>query len=85
MKGKGIRSDFTVTDSGKDTKITASTRPPSTAHHQYAPTSRTSAQLVDETPSSSTLYKAGEDDEARQLFPTPAALGAHRDRRRVLR
>ncbi len=89
MTGKGIRADFTVTDSGKDTKITGVDQATiDAATTQYAAYVKDQAQqLVDQPPrSSSTPTRPVTTSEARELFPAgPQLLGAHRDRRRVLR
>ena len=71
MTGKGIRSKFTVTDSGKDTKITGVDQATiDAATSQYAAYVKDQAQqLVDETTAFTTAYKAGEDDKARKMFP----------------
>jgi len=71
MTGKGIRSDFTVTDSGKDTKIAGVDQATiDAATSQYAAYVKDQAsQLVDQTQQFVTLYKTGKDDEARALFP----------------
>ncbi|MET0998061.1 MAG: iron uptake system protein EfeO [Marmoricola sp.] len=71
MAGKGIRSDFEVTDSGKDTKITGVDQATiDAATSQYAAYVRDQAgTLVTETEKFVAAYKAGEDDEARKLFP----------------
>ena len=71
MTGKGIRSEFTVTDSGEDTEITGVDQATiDAATSQYAAYVKDQAsQLVDQTEQFITLYKAGNDDEARALFP----------------
>lgn len=71
MTGKGIRSDFTVTDSGKDTKITGVDQADiDAATTQYAAYVKDqSSQLVDETTAFVTAYAAGQDDKARALYP----------------
>ncbi len=71
MTGKGIRDDFTVTDSGKDTKITGVDQATiDAATSQYAAYVKDQAQqLVGQTEEFTTLYKNGQDDEARKLFP----------------
>jgi iron uptake system component EfeO len=71
MKGQGIRSDFTVTDSGKDTAIKGvdqATIDAATAQYK-AYVEDQSQQLVDQTTEFTTLYKNGQDDAARKLFP----------------
>jgi iron uptake system component EfeO len=71
MKGEGIRDAFTVTDSGEDTKITGVDQATiDAATTQYAAYVKDqSQQLVDKTTAFVTAYKAGQDDEARSLFP----------------
>ncbi len=71
MKGEGIRDAFTVTDSGKDTEITGVDQATiDAATSQYAAYVKDQAQqLVDQTTAFATAYKAGQDDEARSLFP----------------
>ena len=71
MKGKGIRSAFTVTDSGKDDTITGVDQTMiDQANTQYAAYIKDQSQeLVDQTTEFADLYKAGKDDEARALFP----------------
>lgn len=71
MSGEGIRSDFTVTDSGKDTQIKGVEQATiDQATSQYAAYVKDQAeQLVDQTTAFVTAYKAGQDDQARALFP----------------
>jgi iron uptake system component EfeO len=71
MAGKGIRSAFTVTDSGKSTAIKGVDQAAiDAATSQYAAHVRDqSQQLVDETTKFTDAYKAGDHDEARTLFP----------------
>ncbi|MCW2848639.1 MAG: PbrT family lead (Pb2+) uptake porter [Marmoricola sp.] len=71
MVGKGIRSKFTVTDSGTSTKITGVDQATiDAATSQYAAYVRDqSQQLVDETTKFAAAYKAGDDAEARTIFP----------------
>ncbi len=71
MKGQGIRDAFTVTDSGKDTKIEGVDQATiDAATSQYAAYVKDQTQqLVDATTEFTTLYKNGQDDEARKLFP----------------
>ncbi len=71
MAGQGIRSAFTVTDSGKSTKITGVDQTTiDAATSQYAAYVRDqSQQLVTETTRFADAYKAGDDQEARRLFP----------------
>ncbi|CUR59657.1 conserved exported hypothetical protein [metagenome] len=71
MTGEGIRSDFTVKDSGEDTTIEGVTQEAiDQATTQYAAYVKDQASLlVEKTEQFVTAYKAGEDDEARKLFP----------------
>jgi iron uptake system component EfeO len=71
MKGQGIRDAFTVTDSGKDTEIKGVDQAAiNQATSQYAAYVKDQSQeLVDQTTEFATLYKNGEDDNARALFP----------------
>jgi iron uptake system component EfeO len=71
MKGKGIRDDFTVEDSGKDTKITGVDQATiDQATSQYAAYVKDQARtLVTETEKFADAYTAGEDDKAREMFP----------------
>jgi len=75
MVGSGIRSDFTVTDSGAD--LTASGDDAllvKTANTLYAAYVRDQTeQLVAVTNQFVALYKAGNDDEARALYPSARA------------
>ena len=71
MKGKGIRDDFTVEDSGKDTQITGVDQAAiDQATSQYAAYVRDQARtLVTETEQFTAAYEAGQDEKARTLFP----------------
>ena len=71
MTGKGIRTAFTVTDSGKDDGIQGVDQTAiDTATSQYAAYVRDQAQqLVGKTKAFTTAYQAGQDDRARALFP----------------
>ena len=71
MKGQGIRDAFTVSDSGEDTKIEGVDQETiDAATTQYAAYVKDQTQqLVDATTEFTTLYKDGEDDKARELFP----------------
>ncbi len=71
MTGKGIRSDFTVTDSGKDSKISGVDQADiDAATTQYAAYVKDQTQeLVDQTTAFTQRYKAGADEKARALFP----------------
>jgi iron uptake system component EfeO len=71
MVGKGIRADFTVADSGKDTSIKgvdAATIEAALAQYSSYVKDQTS-QLVPLTSEFVAAYKAGDDDKARTLFP----------------
>ena len=71
MSGKGIRSDFTVTDSGKDTKITGVDQETiDAATTQYAAYVKDQSQeLVDQTTEFVDAYKSGDAAKAKELFP----------------
>jgi iron uptake system component EfeO len=71
MTGKGIRTKFTVTGSGKDAVISGVDQATiDQATSQYAAYVKDQAQqLVDETTAFTGAYKAGQDDRARALFP----------------
>jgi iron uptake system component EfeO len=71
MKGKGIRNDFTITDSGKDTKITGVDQTEiDAATTQYAAYVKDQSQeLVDQTTEFLDAYRSGDDEAARKLFP----------------
>ena len=71
MTGKGIRTDFTVTDSGEDTEITGVEQADiDAATTQYAAYVKDQAsQLVDQTTAFVTAYAAGDDAKARALYP----------------
>ncbi len=71
MKGKGIREDFTVTDSGKDSAIKGVDQSDiDAATAQYAAyVEDQSQQLVDQTAAFVDAYKAGDDEKAKELFP----------------
>ncbi len=71
MRGQGIRSDFTVNDSGEDVQITGVDQATiDQATTSYAGYVRDQAsQLVDQTTLFVNLYTQGKDDEARALFP----------------
>jgi len=71
MTGKGIRSKFTVTDSGRSTAIKGVDQATiDAATSQYAAYVRDqSQQLVDETTKFAAAYKAGDDAQAREIFP----------------
>ncbi len=72
MAGKGIRSEFTVTESGEDLSIQGVDEADITAAEtQYAAYVRDQAQeLVDATEEFLQAYEGGEDDLARSLYPT---------------
>lgn len=71
MKGDGIRSDFTVTDSGEDVGIDGVDQATiDAATSQYAAYVRDQARtLLGQTQAFVAAYEAGEDDKARELFP----------------
>jgi iron uptake system component EfeO len=71
MVGKGIRSAFTVTDSGKEDDIEGVDQAAiDQATDQYAAYVRDqSEQLLDMTDQFVTAYKKGDDVEARRLYP----------------
>ncbi|KNX39218.1 PbrT family lead (Pb2+) uptake porter [Luteipulveratus halotolerans] len=70
MVGKGIRSAFTVTDSGNDTELTGDDKAlAQTAGSQYGSYVKDQTeQLLTKTQSFVSLYKAGKDDQARALY-----------------
>jgi iron uptake system component EfeO len=71
MTGEGIRADFTVTDS--DEAVTVSddeAQLVEDAQTNYAAyVEDQSAQLLEKTTEFAELYRAGDDDEARALYP----------------
>ena len=71
MKGQGIRRAFTVSDSGKDTKITGLDQADlDAATTQYAAYIKDQSQeLVDQTTEFVDAYTSGDDEKAKQLFP----------------
>lgn len=72
MTGKGIRSPFRVTDSGDDLTIEGVEEADITAAEtQYAAYVRDQAQeLLDATGDFLDAYRSGDDDRARDLYPT---------------
>jgi iron uptake system component EfeO len=70
MTGKGIRSDFTVTDSGKKDAVSGATQQQvDAANQQYqAYVADQSQQLLTGTQEFVAAYKAGDDDKARELY-----------------
>jgi iron uptake system component EfeO len=70
MTGKGIRSDFTVTDSGQKTEVSGATQQQiDTANAQYKSYVRDqSQQLLTGTEAFVAAYKAGDDAKARALY-----------------
>jgi iron uptake system component EfeO len=72
MQGKGIRGDFTVTDSGKaSTEDEADAANVERATDSYADYVKHEAEeLLEETTDFVTAYKAGDDAKARGLYPT---------------
>ena len=88
MTGKGIRSDFTVTDSGKDTKIKGVDQATiDAATSQYAAYVKDQAsQLVGADRGVHRRLQGRQGRRGQGDVPArPRLLGAHRDRRRVLR
>ena len=71
MKGKGIREDFTITDSGKSTTIKGVDQADiDAATTQYAAYVKDQSQeLVDQTTAFVDAYKAGDAAKAKELFP----------------
>lgn len=71
MKGEGIRADFTVTESDDAPSVSADDQElVDTALTNYAAyVQDQSDQLVTKTQEFVDLYKAGQDDEARALYP----------------
>ena len=72
MSGDGIRSDFTVTDSGRASSASAAEQANlDRAADGYADYVKHEAEeLLEETAAFVTAYKAGDDDKARDLYPT---------------
>ena len=70
MSGKGIRSDFTVTDSGRSSAVSGATRQQvATANRQYKTyVADQSAQLLTGTKAFVAAYEAGDDAKARALY-----------------
>jgi iron uptake system component EfeO len=70
MTGKGIRSDFTVTESGEKSRVSgANQQQIDTANQQYKSYVKDqSAQLLAGTEAFVAAYKAGDDDKARALY-----------------
>ena len=72
MAGDGIRTDFAVTDSGEDTAAVAGVgaKAIERATDRYAAYVRDqTSQLVTATHRFTSAYVAGDDDEARRLYP----------------
>ena len=87
MIGAGIRSAFTVTDSGDESTPPAPTPrqvDAANAHYQ-AYVKDQSTQLVAGTEAFAAAYKAGDDAGPRPVRRCARALGAHRARGRVVR
>ncbi|THJ67132.1 EfeM/EfeO family lipoprotein [Arthrobacter echini] len=72
MQGEGIRSAFTVTESGEDLSVQGVDEADITAAEtQYGAYVRDQGQeLVDATEAFLAAYTAGDDDKARSLYPT---------------
>ena len=72
MTGKGIRSTFTVTESGEKRQRPAAAQQQVDAadaqYHEYVEDQ--AEELLDATKQFVAAYKAGDDDEARALYPT---------------
>ena len=72
MTGKGIRSTFTVTDSGKKSNASAAVQQQvddaTTQYHEYVEDQ--AQQLLDGTKRFVAAYRAGDDAKARALYPT---------------
>ena len=71
MSGDGIRADFSVSDSGEDVSIQGVDQQDiDAATDQYAEYVEDQAsQLVDKTQAFTAAYVAGDDTEARRLYP----------------
>ena len=70
MAGDGIRSPFTVEESGADTSVTSDDEAAKQATASYAAyVDDQTDQLVTKTEQFVAAYKSGRDDEARQLYP----------------
>ncbi|CUR55989.1 conserved exported hypothetical protein [metagenome] len=71
MTGEGIRGDFTVTESGEQVEVGADeAQLVEEAQANYAAyVEDQSAQLLEKTQEFVGLYAAGDDDEARALYP----------------
>ena len=88
MNGKGIRDEFTVTDSGKNTEITGVDQAAiDQATSQYAAYVKDQSQeLVDQTTAFVDGVQGRPGRQGPHAVPARARpLGAHRDRGRVLR
>lgn len=69
MTGDGIRSEFTVTDSGEAVTAPAIESLLTDATEQYTAFVRTEAdELLEKTEAFAALYRAGKDDEARASY-----------------
>jgi iron uptake system component EfeO len=70
MVGAGLRSDFTVTDSGKEVVVSDNERELlQTANTQYASyVGDQTEQLLTKTEKFVALYEVGRDDEAREMY-----------------
>ena len=74
MTGEGIRSAFTVTDSGEAVAAPATEKLLAEATEQYTAFVRTEADaLLQKTEAFAELYRAGNDDEARTAY-APARM-----------
>jgi iron uptake system component EfeO len=72
MSGKGIRGDFTVTDSGEKSSATGAVQKQvsaaNAAYKEYV--EEQASQLLEGTTRFVAAYKAGDDARARALYPT---------------
>ena len=88
MVGDGIRADFTVTASDEEVEVSADDQElvdQANANYKAYVQDQTD-QLVAKTQEFVDLYKAGDDDAGPRPLPRrPRALGADRDRGRVVR
>ena len=88
MVGDGIRSAFTVTDSGATLAPAGDTatqlKDAEAAYVAYVKDQ--AGALISKTQAFADAYTKGDDATARSLYaPSPRPLGAHRARRRVVR
>ena len=71
MKGEGIRADFTVTESDEKVEVSADEQEliDQAVANYAAYVQDQSAQLLEQTTEFVDLYKSGDDDAARALYP----------------